>query len=91
MRSPRCRSPAASRCSTCCRRYALGDSFSISHSLHRSFRDAKGFYLPFTALVAAAAGIMLIPGAPLGVVTGRAGPGRPATAQRQRVPPAAVE
>jgi hypothetical protein len=34
-----------------------------------SFRDAKGFYLTFTALVVVAAMIVLIPGAPLGVVT----------------------
>jgi Mn2+/Fe2+ NRAMP family transporter len=49
--------------------YAFGDFFRMKHSLHRSFRDAKQFYLSFTALVAAAAGIVLIPGAPLGVVT----------------------
>ena len=49
--------------------YAFGDFFGMKHSLHRSFRDAKEFYLSFTALVAAAAGIVLIPGAPLGVVT----------------------
>jgi Mn2+/Fe2+ NRAMP family transporter len=49
--------------------YAFGDFFGLKHSLHRSFRDAKGFYLSFTALVAIAAAIVLIPGAPLGVVT----------------------
>jgi Mn2+/Fe2+ NRAMP family transporter len=49
--------------------YAFGDFFGIRHSLHRSFRDAKGFYTFFTGLVAVAAGIVLIPGAPLGVVT----------------------
>jgi Mn2+/Fe2+ NRAMP family transporter len=49
--------------------YAFGDFFGLKHSLHRSFRDAKGFYLTFTALVVIAAAIVLIPGAPLGVVT----------------------
>jgi hypothetical protein len=33
------------------------------------FRDAKAFYAMFSGLVAIAAGIVLIPGAPLGVVT----------------------
>ena len=49
--------------------YAFGDFFGIRHSLHRSFRDAKGFYAFFTAVVAGAAGIVLIPGAPLGLIT----------------------
>ena len=49
--------------------YAFGDFFGLKHSLHRSFRDAKAFYTFFTALVIIAAGIVLIPGAPLGVVT----------------------
>ena len=37
--------------------------------MHRSFRDAKAFYPFFTVLVVIAAGIVLVPGAPLGVVT----------------------
>jgi hypothetical protein len=49
--------------------YAFGDFFGLKHSLHRSFRDAKAFYTAYTALVVIAAGIVLIPGAPLGVVT----------------------
>jgi Mn2+/Fe2+ NRAMP family transporter len=49
--------------------YAFGDFFGLKHSLHRSFRDAKAFYLTFTVLVVIAAAIVLIPGAPLGVVT----------------------
>jgi len=49
--------------------YAVGDTFGIRHSLHRGFRDAKGFYASFGALVALAAGIVLIPQAPLGVIT----------------------
>ena len=48
--------------------YAFGDMFGVSHSLHRSFREAKGFYSAFTALVVAAAVIVLIPGAPLGLI-----------------------
>jgi Mn2+/Fe2+ NRAMP family transporter len=49
--------------------YAFGDVFGLKHSLHRRFRDAKPFYLSYTALVVVAAGIVLIPGAPLGLIT----------------------
>jgi Mn2+/Fe2+ NRAMP family transporter len=49
--------------------YAFGDVFNIKHSLHRSFRDAKPFYAIYTAMVAVAAGIVLIPHAPLGLLT----------------------
>jgi Mn2+/Fe2+ NRAMP family transporter len=49
--------------------YAFGDAFGVRHSLHRSFRDARGFYSIFSALVLLAAGIVLIPSAPLGLVT----------------------
>jgi Mn2+/Fe2+ NRAMP family transporter len=49
--------------------YAFGDVFGLRHSLHRSFRDARQFYLFYTVLVAAAAGVVLIPGAPLGLIT----------------------
>ena len=49
--------------------YAFGDVFGLKHSLHRSFRDAKPFYTSYTALVVVAAGIVLIPGAPLGLIT----------------------
>jgi NRAMP (natural resistance-associated macrophage protein)-like metal ion transporter len=49
--------------------YAFGDVFGAHHSLHRSFREAKFFYGVFGAMVALAAGIVLIPGAPLGVIT----------------------
>ena len=49
--------------------YAFGDVFGLKHSLHRSFKDAKAFYASYTALVAVAAGIVLIPGAPLGLLT----------------------
>ncbi len=49
--------------------YAVGDTFGIRHSLHRGLRDAKGFYASFAGVVALAAGIVLIPQAPLGVIT----------------------
>jgi NRAMP (natural resistance-associated macrophage protein)-like metal ion transporter len=49
--------------------YAIGDVFGTKSSLHRSFRDAKLFYGIFAGLVAGAAAIVLIPGAPLGVIT----------------------
>ncbi|MGA3221799.1 MAG: divalent metal cation transporter, partial [Acidimicrobiales bacterium] len=39
------------------------------HSLHRSFFEAKGFYTSFAGLVAVAGGIVLIPHAPLGLIT----------------------
>jgi hypothetical protein len=49
--------------------YVVGDVFGTRGSLHRSFSDAKGFYSVFIVLILAAAGIVLIPGAPLGVIT----------------------
>jgi NRAMP (natural resistance-associated macrophage protein)-like metal ion transporter len=49
--------------------YAFGDVFGAHHSLHRGWRDAKFFYGAFSAMVVVAAGIVIIPGAPLGVIT----------------------
>ncbi|OCB35661.1 manganese transporter [Mycobacterium malmoense] len=49
--------------------YAFGDVFGLKHSLHRGFADAKQFYLSYTAMVAVAAAVVLIPGAPLGLIT----------------------
>ena len=49
--------------------YAFGDVFGIRHSLHRGFREARQFYLSYVAMVAVAAGVVLIPGAPLGLIT----------------------
>ena len=49
--------------------YAIGDVFKIRHSLHRSVSDAKGFYVVYFAIVAAAAALVLIPGSPLGLIT----------------------
>jgi Mn2+/Fe2+ NRAMP family transporter len=49
--------------------YAFGDVFGAHHSLHRRVKEAKFFYASFTAMVLAAAAIVLIPGAPLGLIT----------------------
>ena len=49
--------------------YAFGDVFNMKHSLHRSFKDAKPFYASYSAMIAVAAAIVLIPGAPLGLLT----------------------
>jgi NRAMP (natural resistance-associated macrophage protein)-like metal ion transporter len=49
--------------------YAFGDLFGTKSSLHRSFSEAKGFYAMFALMVVGAAAIVLIPGAPLGVIT----------------------
>ncbi len=49
--------------------YAFGDVFGAKHSLNRGPLDAKLFYASFTLMVVAAAGIVLIPGAPLGLIT----------------------
>ena len=49
--------------------YAFGDLFKIKHSLHRSLWDGRGFYTIYSLLVLAAAAIVLIPNAPLGLMT----------------------
>jgi Mn2+/Fe2+ NRAMP family transporter len=49
--------------------YAFGDMFGLSHSLHRGLGEAKLFYSSYSAMVALAAAIVLIPHAPLGVIT----------------------
>ena len=49
--------------------YAFGDIFGIRHSLHRGVREAKFFYGSYAAMVALAAAIVLIPNAPLGLIT----------------------
>ena len=49
--------------------YAFGDVFGMKHSLHRSWRDAHSFYAIYTGLVLVAGGIVLIPNAPLGLMT----------------------
>ena len=49
--------------------YAIGDTLGLKHSLHRSWRDARLFHLSFAVFVGVAAGIVLIPATPLGIVT----------------------
>jgi Mn2+/Fe2+ NRAMP family transporter len=49
--------------------YAFGDLFGNRSSLHRSFREAKGFYALFALTTFGAGAIVLIPGAPLGIIT----------------------
>ncbi len=49
--------------------YVVGDVFGTRGSLHRNFFEAKGFYSVFIVLILASAAIVLIPGAPLGVIT----------------------
>lgn len=49
--------------------YAFGDVFGVNHSLHRRIKDAKGFYISYGLFILFAAGIVLIPHAPLGLIT----------------------
>src|SRR6266702_4381861 len=49
--------------------YAFGDIFGVRQSLNRRISEARTFYGSFTAMVALAAGLVLIPGAPLGIIT----------------------
>jgi Mn2+/Fe2+ NRAMP family transporter len=49
--------------------YAFGDVFGLRHSLHRGIREAKVFYGSYAVMVALAAAIVLIPHAPLGLIT----------------------
>ena len=49
--------------------YAFGDVFGLRHSLHRTFKEARVFYGSYTGLVSVAAAIVLIPNAPLGLIT----------------------
>jgi Mn2+/Fe2+ NRAMP family transporter len=48
--------------------YAIGDTLGLKHSLHRGVRQAKGFYAIYAALIAVAAAVVLLPGAPLGLI-----------------------
>lgn len=49
--------------------YAIGDTFGIRHSLHRSPKESAAFYLVFAGLIGVAAALVLIPGTPLGLLT----------------------
>ncbi len=72
--------------------YAFGDVFGARHSLHRGWREAKLFYGTFSAMVALAAGLVLIP--PRSVRAhhnGCPGPCRRALAQRHRLSSASLQ
>ncbi|MFC5741410.1 NRAMP family divalent metal transporter [Dyella tabacisoli] len=49
--------------------YAIGDVLSLRHSLHRKPKEAKTFYSVYALLIAIAAALVLIPNAPLGLIT----------------------
>jgi NRAMP (natural resistance-associated macrophage protein)-like metal ion transporter len=49
--------------------YAFGDMFGLRHSLHRRLGEAKLFYTSYAVMVTLAAAIVLIPHAPLGLIT----------------------
>lgn len=49
--------------------YALGDVFAVRQSLHRKPAEAKGFYAVYFGLTMLAAGLVLTPGVPLGLLT----------------------
>jgi len=49
--------------------YAIGDYAGLKHSLHRKWRDAPVFYGSYVAAVSLGAAVVLVPGAPLGIVT----------------------
>ena len=48
--------------------WAYGEVRVWSHSLQKPFREAPGFYLVYIVCIAAAAGIVLIPNAPLQLI-----------------------
>src|SRR5437660_6219859 len=49
--------------------YAFGDVFGVRQSLNRRIGEAKTFYGSYTAMVLLAASVVLIPNAPLGIIT----------------------
>lgn len=49
--------------------YAIGDVLAVNHSLHRKPSEAKLFYAVYALLIAVSAGLVLIPNAPLGLIT----------------------
>jgi Mn2+/Fe2+ NRAMP family transporter len=49
--------------------YAIGDVLSLRHSLHHRPKEAKSFYAVYVGLIALAAGLVLTPGTPLGLLT----------------------
>ena len=49
--------------------YAVGDVLSFRHSLHRKVTDAPVFYAVYFGLIVVAAVLVVLPGAPLGLLT----------------------
>lgn len=49
--------------------YAIGDVFSLRHSLHRKATEAKAFYAVYCGLIMLAALLVLSPHTPLGLLT----------------------
>ncbi len=49
--------------------YAFGDVFKVRHSLHRKVNEAKFFYGSYGVIVLLGGAIVLIPNAPLGLIT----------------------
>jgi Mn2+/Fe2+ NRAMP family transporter len=49
--------------------YAVADVLKFNHSLHRKPREAKAFYAVYAGLLLGAAGLVLTPGMPLGLLT----------------------
>jgi Mn2+/Fe2+ NRAMP family transporter len=49
--------------------YAFGDVLRVRHSLHRSWKDAKLFYGTYAGMLLLAGTVVLIPRAPLGLIT----------------------
>jgi Mn2+/Fe2+ NRAMP family transporter len=49
--------------------YAVGDVSGCKHSLHRKWRDARAFHGCYATLIVLAAGAVLVPSLPLGIVT----------------------
>lgn len=49
--------------------YAFGDVFKVRHSLHRKVNEAKFFYGSYGVMVLLGGAIVLIPNAPLGLIT----------------------
>ena len=49
--------------------YAFGDIFGTKHSLHRSIRDGLSFYVVYGITILFSAAVVVIPHAPLGLIT----------------------
>ena len=49
--------------------YAFGDVFGTKHSLHRNIKEGWSFYVVYGIIILVSAGIVVIPHAPLGLIT----------------------